>query len=118
MKGVLIYFMIFIFASTGVAQNTSSSPIIRRSVEISMIAPIRETVFREALVLGMNLPMRSVTSCGLGIQIRSRMYTWSVNITAGTYYRVQTIDDNIPSIGGAGPDGTAYYIDGIRVRTD
>jgi hypothetical protein len=56
-------------------------------------------------------------SCILvGYRVTQVQFIWSPNKIAGTHAGVQLIDGAI-AIRGARPDGTAYFIDGIRVRS-
>lgn len=116
MKAFLICLVAFVFSFTLNAQNTQVNQVKRRVVEIQPIASITETVFHKSLIGDMGPRVLRGIGCHLGGKVLCSRYTWSVNITAGIYPGVQTIDGNIPAIRGAGPEGTAYYIDGIRLN--
>lgn len=53
----------------------------------------------------------------VGYWVTDVQLIWSPNKIATTYAGVQSINETALSIKGARPEGTAYFIDGVRVRS-
>lgn len=125
MKHVLVGLLCLLLNFAGNAQAVIERNIKKNVVSFYAIAPI--SLFEDNPIIQypngnyLILPQRvfkcNNIRCGVSAASLFHLLIWPVNKTAGTFAGVHSIDNEIPNIRGAGQTGTAYYIDGVRVRS-
>ncbi len=105
-----------LFSFNGLAQSKQASTVKRvTSSQLMIYNELMDFTPPE-----ISKPIKSANralGCMLGIESSSYYFASgrSVNDYANTFPGVVSINRDTPSIKGAKPDGTAYFIDGVRV---
>jgi hypothetical protein len=120
MKGWSIC-IIWLLSFASVKAQDISTVLKSKKTVVQTIEPIRLSGYAAAewVDFSVEIPMpwrAMVCECCSNFYRISVFYTLSPNAIACGYPGVQSINRGTPCIRGAGPEGTAYYIDGIRVR--
>jgi hypothetical protein len=120
-----LFITIFLLSTLiGRAQTGSKASIQKAFISfhpIASISRIEDTPIvkdtNEACLVLSTTPYYSCIRASYRVVPLSYEFIWPVNKLAGTYMGVDSRNGEVPNIKGARQDGTAYFIDGVRVRS-
>lgn len=116
---VIILLVVTTNAQTGIVRNNSGKQAIRDQKQdrvIALIEPVSITKIESLKTSVVYLtPIRVEGTTTINRQQLMSLPQRNINSIAGTVAGVDSRNGQIPNIRGARQDGTAYYIDGVRV---
>jgi hypothetical protein len=118
-----LFITIYLLSSLiGRAQTGSKSSIQKSLISFHPIASVstienapKDT--NEVSLVLRTAPYHACISISYRVVPLPYVFIWPVNKLAGTYMGVDSRNGEVPNIKGARQDGTAYFIDGVRVRS-